>query len=213
MTASCLRAANLSDIGAIASVHEAAFAGFFLARMGRAFLCGYYRLVHEYPGGILFVSEADSGIDGFVAGFTDPSAFYAYMSRERIRLYGPALAAVLRRPALLPQVLYNRRRIASDAHPAGSGCCELSSIGVLPTAAGRGRGRTLIDVFCAEAARRGSQRVVLTTDATSNDAVNAFYLRSGFTLQRTFISGNKRVMNEYARSAAAGHDAATDRSD
>jgi len=206
-----VRTANLSDIEAIAAVHDAAFPGFFLTRMGLAFLCGYYRLVLDYPGGILIVSERDFAIDGFVAGFADPAGFYAFMVRERRRLYGPALAAVLRRPALLPRVLANRRRVVSVVHPAGPDCCELSSIGVQPDSAGRGRGKILIDHFCAEALRRGCGRVVLTTDAIDNDSVNDFYLRCGFTLVRTFSAGGRRAMNEYARSSTAGTDVAAER--
>ncbi len=198
-----LRHADSTDIDSIAKVHEAAFPEFFMTRMGPGFLRAYYRLVLNYPGGLLLVCGQESEVEGFVAGFVNPARFYAYLSRGRHRIFWPSLMAILRRPLLLPRVLYNRKRVASAIVQDEPGSCELSSIGVLPGSAGRGHGRRLIDGFCAEARRRGCMRIVLTTDSLQNDAVNAFYLRSEFTLERSFTSGGKRLMNEYVRLLGA----------
>jgi ribosomal protein S18 acetylase RimI-like enzyme len=198
------RPATAADIEAIAKVHALAFPGFFLSKMGFGFLCAYYRLVLDYPGGILLVNGQAPEVDGFVTGFAAPARFYAFMADEKRRFYWPTLAAILRRPALLPRVLHNRRRVeAANVHTSPV-LCELSSIGVSPQSAGQGLGRSLVDDFCTEARRMGCERIVLTTDSAQNDTVNAFYLRCGFTLQRSFAAGGSRLMNEYTRSLAAG---------
>jgi colanic acid biosynthesis glycosyl transferase WcaI len=199
MSESRLRPAVSSDIESIAKVHEAAFPEFFMTRMGRRFLREYYLLVLDYPDGLMLVSGQESEVEGFVAGFVNPAKFYAYLSGRRRRLFWPSLMAIFRQPQLLPRVLYNRKRVASASVQDEPGSCELSSIGVLPGSAGRGHGRRLIDGFCVEARRRGCMRIVLTTDLLQNDAVNAFYRRNGFTLERSFASGGKRWMNEYVR--------------
>lgn len=194
-----LRPAEHSDLCAIADVHQQAFPRFFLTRMGPGFLSAYYRLVLDYPGGILFVVDTGAGIEGFVAGFVDPSTFYVYMAGMKRRLFWSALTALLRRPALLPRALYNRRKVELSRGTAKPHLSELSSIAVLPGAAGRGHGAKLVGVFCEEARRRGCVQVVLATDADDNEAVNAFYLRCGFTLERTELSGRSRRMNTYVQ--------------
>jgi ribosomal protein S18 acetylase RimI-like enzyme len=198
------RSARITDIDTIATVHEAAFAGFFLARMGAGFLRAYYRLVMDYPGGLLLVSEDETGVDGFVSGFVDPAGFYGYMVHKRRHLLWPTLCAILRRPVLLPRALFNRRRIEAVVGTTEPDRCELSSIGVLPVTAGRGLGSALVEAFCEEAGRRGCRRVDLTTDAEDNDDVNAFYLRCGFVMERSFLSGGKRRMNGYVRHLVTG---------
>lgn len=194
-----LRPADSADIESVARIHVAAFPGFFMTRMGPGFLRAYYRLVLNYSGGLLLVSGQESEAVGFVAGFVNPAKFYAYLSSGRQRFFWPSLMAIFRQPLLVPRVLYNRSRIASACVQNEPDSCELSSIGVLPGSAGLGHGRRLMDSFCAEAGRRGCARIVLTTDSLHNDAVNAFYRRCGFTLERTFASGGKRRMNEYVR--------------
>lgn len=198
-----IRPARITDIGAIATVHEKAFTGFFLARMGASFLRAYYQLVLDYPGGLLLVTEDEDGLNGFVVGFVNPPAFYEYMSRMRRRLLWPSIRALLRRPSLVPRALFNRRRIEWYDGTAEPYLCELSSIAVLPGTSGRGLGGRLVEAFCDEAARRGCRQVVLTTDADENESVNAFYLRSRFVLDRTFPSGRKRLMNVYVRDLTA----------
>lgn len=194
------RPATAADLPVIAEAHERAFAGFFLARMGRPFLEAYYRLVLDYSGGILLVAEAGDAVLGFVAGFEAPAEFYAYMARSRRRLLLPILRGLLRRPVLIPRALFNRRRVETGVADDAPGLVELSSIAVLPSAAGGGLGGRLVEAFCDHAAARGGSRILLTTDADGNDAVNAFYLRNGFELDGTYMSGSTRRMNRYARS-------------
>lgn len=192
------RAAHRDDLDAIARVHDTAFAGFFLSGMGTAFVRAYYELVLAYDGGLLLVADSDGGLRGFVAGFGDPAAFYTYMAGRKVRLVLPTLRGVLRRPGLLPRVLFNRRRVSEEAAgPQRADHFVLSSIGVDPAAAGRGLGRDLVAAFLDGARERGGRTVGLTTDVDDNEAVNAFYVKCGFELHRTFASGRQRMMNEY----------------
>lgn len=193
-----LRTAGRDDLDGIARVHDAAFAGFFLSGMGTAFVRAYYELILAYEAGLLLVADVDGATHGFVAGFGDPAAFYAYMAKRKSRLVLPALMGVLRRPRLLPRVLFNRRRVSEEAAgPQRQDHFVLSSIGVDPADAGRGLGRELVAAFLSAARGRGGRTVGLSTDADDNKAVNAFYVKCGFELHRTFASGPKRRMNEY----------------
>jgi ribosomal protein S18 acetylase RimI-like enzyme len=70
---------------------------------------------------------------------------------------------------------------------------ELFTIGVDPERGGRGIGQTLIRGFLEESARRGGDSVYLTTDAEENERVNAFYRKLGFTLEKTYHHGPRRM--------------------
>lgn len=59
-----LRLADERDIDAVASVHLAAFPGFFLTSLGRKFLSEMYRGFLKHPSGIFFVAEEGGGGDG-----------------------------------------------------------------------------------------------------------------------------------------------------
>ena len=76
------------------------------------------------------------------------------------------------------------------------------SLAVLPSHREAGLGVRLVERFNAEAAALGATIVFLTTDAANNDGVNRFYVRTGFTLARTFSTPEGRAMNEYERSLA-----------
>jgi ribosomal protein S18 acetylase RimI-like enzyme len=73
------------------------------------------------------------------------------------------------------------------------------SIAVLPEAENKGMGESLIDAFCDELVKRGVDSVCLTTDRSNNERVNRFYERSGFQMNRSFITREGRAMNEYIK--------------
>lgn len=85
----------------------------------------------------------------------------------------------------------------TESQTAEPGTAELSSLAVHPNATGKGVGSRLVRRFLSEAEARGARRVVLTTDAHGNAAVNSFYLSLGFSLTRTFEARRGRVLNEY----------------
>ncbi|OFW09480.1 MAG: hypothetical protein A3H96_03895 [Acidobacteria bacterium RIFCSPLOWO2_02_FULL_67_36] len=183
----------------VVEVHAAAFPRFFMTQLGPRFLREYYRCVIQYPRGILLTEDSGQGCDGFVSGFLDPAAFYRDLRNRRVRLALAALGGVIVRPSRLLILRANYGRVAGSAVQAGEPrTAELSSIAVRPSVAGSGVGSRLVHRFIAAARAQGAERVVLTTDAADNAAVNHFYQRLGFTCVRTFEARPGRMLNEYA---------------
>lgn len=174
-----IRDLRLEDLPAVVAVHRLAFRGFFLDRMGPAFLRGYYQAVLDYPGGLLLVADDADGITGFAAGFVDPDGFYAHFRRRRWRLLPAILLALLRRPWLLIGILRNSARVQREAQgvPAAR-TFELSSIASAKP--GGGVGSVLLRACIDRVRARGCERIVLTTDQDDNDGVRRFYERHGF---------------------------------
>lgn len=194
------RSALPEDLRGVIRIHKQAFTGFFLTKLGPGFLVKYYRLIMEQPDGILLVAEDDPDIAGFVAGFGSPASFYHEMKRRKVSFALAAIPALLRTPRIWPRLLLDFREVRNGADPAfarASGRGELSSIGVAPAWSGRGIGRGLLAAFIVRAKEIGLNAISLTTDADNNDAVNEFYRKAGFQLERTFTQKDGRRMNEY----------------
>lgn len=188
------------DLCAIVRIHRQAFAGFFLTKLGPGFLTKYYRLIMEQSDGILLLAEDDKDIAGFVAGFASPSCFYNEMKNRKFSFGLAAIPSLLRAPRIWPRLLLDFREVrngAGSAFARESGQGELSSIGVAPEWTGQGIGRGLLAAFIARSRELGLKSFTLTTDAENNDAVNEFYRKARFRLERTFAQKDGRRMNEY----------------
>jgi ribosomal protein S18 acetylase RimI-like enzyme len=173
-----IRNANLYDISEIVRVHQIAFKGFFLDRMGPAFLRAYYRALLDYEGAILLVHRDEKGeIDGFAAGFLEPDRFYAHFRRRRMQMLPAIALALLRRPNLIFEISRNAGRVARAAE-LNVAAAELASIGT--SRRGSGVGSRLLRAFCERSAALGANEVRLTTDRDDNGAVIRFYLDHGF---------------------------------
>lgn len=194
-----IRAASPTDIDAVVAVHQHAFRGFFLTRMGPAFLRGYYQTIVDFDGSIALVAsfiDDPSNIVGFAVGFHDPHRFYALFSQRRLRLLPSMALAAVRDPGLIVQILRNVRRVGVQQEQLHPGLVELSSIGV--AGPGGGVGSQLIEAFATAAAASGARQIMLTTDRDENDAVRAFYERNGFTLDG-FEDRGERWLCRYVR--------------
>jgi glycosyltransferase involved in cell wall biosynthesis/ribosomal protein S18 acetylase RimI-like enzyme len=192
-----VRHAATGDLAGIVAIHQTAFKQFFLTRMGAPFLRRYYELVLNYRAGIVLVSESRGRLNGFVCGFVNPAEFYRLMWGKRQTFAPAALAALLRHPWLVTNVLYGVRRIQDSAAQGAPRSCELSSIAVIPEASGNGVGRKLLHAFLDQSWSKDAQCVYLTTDADANDAANALYREIGFHHSRRFLQRRGRWMNEY----------------
>jgi len=199
VTEPAVRPMTVSDVREVVRVHMSGFPGFFLTFLGPGFLRELYRGIVSDPAGVAFVTEHGGVITGFVAGTTDPSGFYSRLMKRRLLQFGiQAAIATLRRPSAAPRLLRALGR-SSAAPDAKTGRAELMSLAVLPSARGGGEGGKLVEGFVTRSRELGSTTVFLTTDAVGNDDVNAFYVRRGFALARTFTTREGRNMNEYEK--------------
>lgn len=194
-----VRVANTDDVIGIVRVHRSGFPGFLMTLLGPGFLRTYYRCALDYGGVIALVADEEGrGLRGFVVGFVRPSGFYAALRAKRWELATSALMHVAFRPTMWSRVLHDMREVRSRSGAGDDDCSvELASIAVERGISGKGIGAELVGKFIELARRSGAKRVVLTTDAIKNDAVNSFYAKLGFRLERTLSRSASRPMNEY----------------
>jgi ribosomal protein S18 acetylase RimI-like enzyme len=185
------------DIPRVVQVHIESFPGFFLSFLGSRFLSLFYKGVCAAPEGIRFVCHNSEGVPvGFVAGSTNPRGFYSrLLRRDWLKFSLASVPAILRRPSVFKRIA--RGFFHPGCNPVGSDVAGLFSIGVLPELRGTGAGRLLVQAFLRDAAVRGCRRVFLSTDRDNNEAVNAFYIKMGFRIERQYVTGEGRRMNEY----------------
>lgn len=191
-----VRRACPQDITEIVAIHGESFPGFFLSFLGPRFLRVLYESIVDHERGAAFVYLDNGELAAFVAGVTNPSAFYRALIKHRLPAFmWAAMSAALRRPQIILRLF--RALLYPSQTPRGDAIATLMSIGTRPKCQGRGIGRQLVEAFLAEMNRRGVRCVNLTTDRQNNDEANAFYRKLGFTLVRTYGTPEHRQMNEY----------------
>ena len=192
-----LRPMTREDVSSTVSVHLQSFPGFFLSSLGPKFLSHFYRGVVDASEGIAFVYLNEVGqTAGFVAGTSNPQGFYKrLLKRDWLKFSLASLGALLRKPSVVGRVA--RGLIHPGKNPPGEDVAGLFSIGVLPELQGTGAGKKLVLAFLAEARKRRCKMVFLTTDRNNNEAVNLFYEKLDFVLEREYTTPEGRQMNEY----------------
>jgi len=185
------------DIDHVVSVHISSFPGFFLSFLGPRFLSLFYSGICSAPEGIAFVYPNDAGIPaGFVAGTSNPGGFYSrLLKRDWLKFALASIVPILKKPSVFGRVA--RAITHPSGNPVGDDVAGLFSIGVLPEIQGTGAGKKLVQAFLHEASQRGCKRVFLTTDRDENEAVNSFYQKLGFSVERQYETPEGRRMNEY----------------
>lgn len=184
-------------IPAVVQTHLASFPGFFLSFLGPRFLSLFYSGICSAPEGIAVVYLNEVGVPtGFVAGTSNPGGFYSrLLKREWLKFACASIVPVLKRPSVIGRVA---RAVSHPSdNPVGEDVAGLFSIGVLPELQGTGAGKKLVQAFLDEAAKRGCKRIFLTTDRDDNEAVNTFYQKLGFSIERHYETPEGRRMNEY----------------
>jgi ribosomal protein S18 acetylase RimI-like enzyme len=185
------------DLSAVVELHVRAFPHFFLSFLGPAFLRELYSAILADVDGIAVVCGSGTAVLGFVAGTSKPGQFYWRLLRERWwRFASSSVIPLMKQPRIAPRLLRALSSPQTTEKQCG-GACLLMSLAVHPEAQGTGLGRKLICAFLAEARRRGTTEVRLTTDALANDAVNRFYRDVGFRVDRQLMTPEGRLMNEY----------------
>lgn len=180
----------------IVEIHMKTFTGFFLTFLGRGFLKHLYKGFIEHDKSNVIGAFEDDRLVGFLAYSEDISAFYKYLIRKRLlpfAFYGAL--AFFRKPAIMLRLLRAFTYPESSKRPEPY--VELSSIGVLPEAKNKGIGTMLIDELKKTVSNGQFSYIKLETDRLNNDAVNAFYIKNGFVLDRSYTTREGREMNEY----------------
>lgn len=198
-----IRDATVEDIDIIVNIHLAAFQGFFLSILGASFLKILYQGFLKNESGILRVAARrhDNKIIGFSAGSTHPELFFKKLRRQCwYKFFLAALAPLLKNPRLIFTKLFNAIFYKGDIPERISNASLLSSIAVLPCAAGTGCGSLLINDFEQESQILGSSCVFLTTDALQNDHVIHFYHSKGYVIESTFNQNGGRVMYRFLKN-------------
>lgn len=194
-----IRKLRTEDIEAVVRIHLASFPGFFLSFLGPRFLELFYRSFLEDSTGIGFVAlDGDGCVIGSVVGPLAPGGYFKRLMRRCWWAFSLASAsALLRRPWIASRLLralwYRGDAPEGDSVPRAL----LSSISVAPEAQGRGVGQALVKAWLHEVRRRGGQGAFLTMDAEGNEAVTYFYQRSGWKLESSYTTAQRRRMNRY----------------
>ena len=196
-------AISASDALPLARLHERAFPGFFLSRLGVSFLVQFYLGFVEEPTAVVAVArDAGGHPQGVAVGTTDPVGFFGHLLRRRLVGFTlAALRAAVATPSAAPRLLA-AISYRGDV-PPGRGGALLSSICVDPSQTGRGVGSALLAAWSRRARSMGADLAFLTTDADGNDAVNDWYRREGWVLTDRYLARGTRAMNRYERDLQA----------
>jgi ribosomal protein S18 acetylase RimI-like enzyme len=166
----------------VAALHETCFPGYYLTRLGPAFLEAMYGWYVRSPEAIAYVALNQSErVVGFVAGTTRAEGYHRSLFRHQA---GPLLWALLRRlvahPLLTLGQIWERKDLLPQALSAllspasgpsvesvpvpntGPPAASLVSIGVEPSQRRSGIARRMTELFLREGAQRGSQLVTLS---------------------------------------------------
>lgn len=196
-----IRKATNADIQAIVNVHMRAFNGFFLTQLGAGFLTELYRGFLWHDKAVLWVAENRHGeLLGFAAGTVVPERFFYDLRKQRALYFlYHAIPALLRNPRLVFSKLYSAIFYRGDKPSSIEGGALLSSIGVAPDAAGKNIGMQLLKCFEDDVFAVGAPCVYLTTDERSNERVQHFYTRNGYTVETRFMQSGNRPMLRYLK--------------
>jgi ribosomal protein S18 acetylase RimI-like enzyme len=200
-----LRRAVAADAPEMVKIHQRAFEGFFLTKLGPGFLNELYRAFTSNRNCLAWVASDEQRIVGFVVGTSRPKGFFRQLLLRRgLNFLAASTVAFVRNP------LYVGRRLASAVLYRGDFPTQmpdtgalLSSIAVHPDWGSRGIGRLLLEAFTSAAFQHGAEFVYLTTDQDDNDSANNFYSRAGFAPESTVARPGGRKMTRYVRAQVA----------
>ena len=196
-----LRDAVESDIKDIVSVHQRAFDGFFLTKLGPLFLTELYRSFGFRQGGVLRVLCNEEGhIVGFAAGALEPASFFHDLKKERaLAFLWRASPGLLRNPVLVVKKLWYAAFYKGEEPTKLVGAALLSSIAVSPDMMGKSLGKKLLLDYEDVARDRGVSALFLTTDKNGNDDVVSFYLNTGYSIESRFVQADGREMLRFIK--------------
>ena len=183
-------------INDIVTIHLNTFTGFFLTFMGRGFLKQMYCSYCDHGKSGLLVAEENGKAVGFLAYSGNFSGLYKFMIKTRLIPFGwYSAGAFFRRPSAFMHII--KAFLKPSEVKREEKYIELSSIGVDPTAKGKGVGSLLIDELKKIVDFEKFAYITLETDAVNNESANHFYKKNGFVIEREFETNEGRKMYEY----------------
>lgn len=187
---------DANRIKEIAHLHREAFPDFFLTQLGLPFLRTLYKGYLDDSNSGIIVAEEERNIVGFIAYSTDYPVFFKKLIRHRIVQFAwCSFVAILHHPSFAKRLFMAFRK--SDSVVKTEKYVELASICTDPTKEGQGIGTALINYLKSIVDFNIYAFINLETDADNNEAVNRFYQRNGFKLERSYLTSEGRRMNEY----------------
>ncbi len=183
-------------ISKIVNIHLSTFKGFFLTFMGKGFLKQMYASYCLHDDSELICAFEDDQPIGFCAYSAKMSGLYKFMIKKKLIPFAwYSLGAFVRKPTVFMRLV--RAFLKPGESKRTEEYVELASIGVLPNIKSKGVGTKLIDYVKDDVDFSKIDYIALETDALDNDNVNAFYVKNGFELERTYETREGRKMNEY----------------
>lgn len=189
-----IRPLTLADLSGIVAVHQAAFPGSAITRLGPEAVRRYYAWQLTGPHDSQNIGAfVDGRLVGFCFGGTFRGALSGYLRENRIFL----ATRLLVRPWLLADPIFRNRivrgvqalrrfgRTRSNAHSHPVTEQRPSSFGILsiavdPQLQGAGVGQVLMVAAEEEARRRGCEQMNLSVSTENQQAIR-FYERGGWT--------------------------------
>jgi len=181
----------------VVEIHLATFEGFFLTFMGKGFLRQMYSSYCDHEeSGLLISCDNEGKIIGFLAYSYNMSSLYKFMLKRRfLPFVWYSAMAFFRNPQIFLRLL--RALLKPSESKRDEKYVELSSIGVSPEFKSCGIGSKLIENLKSIVDFNVYSYILLDTDAENNEHANAFYVKNGFSLNRTYSTREGRKMNEY----------------
>ncbi|MFH1615848.1 MAG: GNAT family N-acetyltransferase [Planctomycetota bacterium] len=192
-----LEARHIKDV---VNLHIRAFEGFFLSSLGPTFLKLYYESFLNNSNGVALVAENKKNEKpiGIIIGQIDPETFFRELFIKKWWVFGlAAVPAILRKPRIIFRII--RAAWFRGNAPKGPDRAYLASICVDPAEQRHGIGRALVENWVKEIEKTAIRGCYLTTDANENEIINAFYQRSGWTIETTFTTPQGRQMHRYVK--------------
>lgn len=189
-----IRKPEKEEVHAISDIHLKAFDGFFLSELGSEFLSTYYNTVRENNRGVLLGCFEDNKLLGFCAATTLSEGFNKHLVKSNFFSFSKiGLFLLFSRPKALLRLLKNFTKsdpsVSDDGHYA-----ELLSIGVSPTAQGKGVGKKLLMALEEYLNEMNVTKLSLTTDFYDNEKTLNFYKGLGYDIMYDFVAYPDRRM-------------------
>lgn len=178
----------------IAAIHLVAFDGFFLSELGSGFLKMYYNTTRKNERGILLGCYENNQLMGFCAATSLSAGFNSYLVKKNIIPFSiTGLKLLFSKPKALIRLLKNFTK-SDDTIVDDGKYAELLSIGVSPSAQGKGVGRILLTTLEEHLKEKHVELLSLTTDFFDNEKTLNFYKGMNYEIMYEFITYPNRKM-------------------